>query len=657
MLSAVVLLGLLLVPAAASALKFEPAPGTPLVGHTTEPEPSVTMPDGYVPVDVSAGYFNDDAYEDIALVSDVSKDIYVYLGQADGSLEPSAGNPIGSNSIDSGNRVTVHAADLDGDGDTDLATVDLSFPTRIEVYLNRQVENGNGHEAFGTTPDSSLTLDPEFPGLGGYVSSYFGDKDGDGDDDLVLGLTSNSYIYLDDNNGEFEIPTGPVSAGGSDAADRGIYSTTIGDFNGDGDGDVVMVSEPGYHPEDPQPVRLLYAAANGDSTFANPTEITPGTADKYISNVRSVDLNGDQYDDLIFKQEADFEDRTMIALGSATGPVLQEPTESTPAVAGGIGPSFGDFNGDGNEDLALPQFGDEGFQIALGDGAGHLALDMAGPFALAPIGANEFYPQRSASLDVNGDGRLDFAAISGHSGDDNQGRGVAVMLAKRSSGISVSPESIDFGQVPGDAELIAPVPVTIKSNGDLPLDLGDIGYSGPDTSGFLLDRGDCPNGNLATGSSCTLQVSMSQSRSGYFNGYLDISSDARADPIQIEVIGQVEERHPVPADLSLKVKSARKVKAGRKLIVTAIVRNAGTSHSVHFNLKAYAPKKRTGKVRPASLRNLSLSGGHISQFKFKVPVKRRAKGKFQVKVSLVTKGRNVNRKTVRIKILKKKRRR
>jgi hypothetical protein len=226
------------------------------------------------------------------------------------------------------------------------------------------------------------------------------------------------------------------------------------------------------------------------------------------------------------------------------------------------------------------------------------------------------------------------------------------MLAKPSSGIAVSPRSIDFGQVPGDAELIAPVPVTIKSNGELPLDLGDISFGGPETGGFQLDRGDCPKGDLATGSSCTLQVSMSQSRSGYFNGYLDINSDATADPVQIEVIGQVEERDPVAADLSMKVKSAKKVKAGKKLIVTAIVRNSGTSHSVHFNLKAYAPKKRTGKIRPASLRNLSLSGGDSSQFKFKIPVKRKAKGKFRVKVSLTTKGRTIKKQTGKVRVLK-----
>jgi hypothetical protein len=89
-------------------------------------------------------------------------------------------------------------------------------------------------------------------------------------------------------------------------------------------------------------------------------------------------------------------------------------------------------------------------------------------------------------------------------------------------------------------------------------------------------------------------------------------------------------------------------------VVTAVVRNAGPARSVHFNLKAIAPRKLTGKIKPKVLQNISVAARHSSQFKFLVPVKRKAKGKFRVKVSLATEGRTIRKQTGKVKVLKKK---
>jgi hypothetical protein len=150
---------------------------------------------------------------------------------------------------------------------------------------------------------------------------------------------------------------------------------------------------------------------------------------------------------------------------------------------------------------------------------------------------------------------------------------------------------------------------------------------------------------------------MKQSQSGYFNGYLDITNDATAEPIQIEVMGQVKEPDPTAKFLSLKVKSAKKVKAGKQLVVTAQVRNSGDYRSAKFNLRASAPKKLTGQIKFTPLRNLSISERHNSTIKFKVPVKRKAKGKFQVKVSLVASSRKIERRTAKVRIVKAKKKR
>jgi|GEM_PF-6746575 len=661
------LLCLLAVPAAASAMKFESAPGTPLLPGPSESDPSPTMPPGFAPVDIAAGDFNKDGFDDVAVITDyiyegsvdgptvshLSGNIYLYLGSEDGSLEPSASNPIGSNSGTAG-RFMLRAIDVDGDGDLDL--VAQSSPKKIEIYKNNL---SGSNEAFGTVPSETLNLDSVEPAAG-YRSVSLGDKDGDGDVDMVIGLYNNSYVLIrnrSDSSG-LEIANGSVEVphDGSQTMD-GITSTALGRFSNSTHEDLVMISNPGFIPDSQKPDRLLFAKSNGDSDFDVPTELARAGAGEYLTWVKTVNLNGDQYDDLVFKQQTSTgDDIVKTALGSASGPVIQTGDDTKIPVYGAQPPALGDFNADGNQDVAIPQFVDAGFEMALGDGTGKLALDTAGPFALPAIGDTDFYPQATAALDVNGDDRLDFAAVSGHSGSPNQGRGVAIMLNEPIPGISVSPKSIDFGEVPFDAELVAPVPVTIQSNGDLPLNLGDISLSGAATDGFQLDRGDCPTGNLATGSSCTLEVAMKQSQPGYFNGYLDITNDATAEPIHIEVIGQVEEPDPTARFLSLKVKSAKKVKAGKQLVVTALIRNSGDYRSAKFDLRASAPKKLTGKIKYTPLRNLSIGDRSSSAIKFKVPVKRNAKGKLQVKISLVSSNRTITRKTGKVIVVRKKRR-
>lgn len=662
-----VLIGLLSIPATASALKFTSAPGTPLItGATAAPgfEDRV-MPTGFSPLDIASADFNGDDFDDIAVCSDASGKIYIYLGSATGALTPSTSNPVGANGSNAG-RSQIFAFDIDEDGDADLVAVSQSFPAVIEVYPNGR--NSGSQEWFDDVPADSLTLTNERTAAG-YQSVSVGDKDDDGYPDLAVGAHDNGYWYIRNDQGLLDDPGQFVelpdeSPQGNDS----VYYTAMGDYDGDGKGDLVMTSEPAYSPGSSPVSTLYFARSTNDQTFANPpARLFESTPDGYLSDLQTVDLNGDQYDDLTFKNRngATGEDATQVALGSPSGPVIQTNPGSSVSVYGSNEPAAADFNGDGKNDIALPQFVDAGFEVALGDGSGGIHLDQAGPFPLPKINSLDFYPQRTAALDVNGDGRMDFATPSGRQGDDDQARrtarGVAVMLNQPAPGISVDPTSIDFGRIAADAELIAPVSVTIRSTGNLPLDLDGIRFSGPDTSGFRLDRGDCPKGGMASGASCTLQVSMSQGRAGYFNGYLNINSDATDDPIRVEVIGQVDEPDPVASDLGLKLKSARKIKAGKKLVVTATVRNAGDVRSVHFNLKATAPKKLTGKVKPTMLRNLSIAAGQSSKFRFRIPVKRKAKGRFRVKVSLVAKRRTIKKQTGKVKVLnrksKKKRRR
>ncbi len=133
--------------------------------------------------------------------------------------------------------------DLDGDGDLDLVTGNLSQVNR--VYLN----NGNGTFASGSDVDTPTT------------STYdvsLGDVDGDGDLDFIAGDGGRNQLYLGNGNGTF--------ASGSDVAttSRTTRSASLGDIDGDGDLDLVTGNQ-GWTNR--------FYLSNGNGTFASGSDV------------------------------------------------------------------------------------------------------------------------------------------------------------------------------------------------------------------------------------------------------------------------------------------------------------------------------------------------------------------------------------------------
>ena len=103
--------------------------------------------------------------------------------------------------------------------------------------------------------------------------------------------------------------------------------------------------------------------------------------------------------------------------------------------------------------------------------------------------------------------------------------------------------------------------------------------------------------------------------------------------------------------LGLTVKSAKRVKAGRKLLVTVRLRNTGDQKSGVIVLKATGPRKSTGKAKARKIK--SVAYGKSVVHRFRVPVKRNAKGRFKVKVTVTHKGKSISRQTGKVRIQKK----
>ena len=181
----------------------------------------------------------------------------------------------------------IATADLDGDGDLDVAAIDEADHDTdlIRIYRN----NGSGKLAdAGIVPwGDGLTLNTR--------AITIGDLDGDGDQDLTWLIESYStqdvVIALNNGDGTFATPTsrrlGVVYSG----------QMTLADVDGDGDLDQIVGNEydvnPGSTADD---FNVAISRNNGDATFAAATIVTMAAL---TGPVAAADFNGDGDIDLV----------------------------------------------------------------------------------------------------------------------------------------------------------------------------------------------------------------------------------------------------------------------------------------------------------------------------------------------------------------------
>ena len=645
-----VAVGLSTLPATASALDFEPAAGSPI----TDADVGLTPPNNFDFTDMTTADFDGDGFGDIAVMGNYPPGIYMFMGSADGTLTPSASNPIGSTpSTPSGTRWMLQAADMDNDGDMDLVSSMNNYDNTetIETYKNGRINGGSPlvHEAFGSSPNFTKLLD----GLGAvFGSDAIADINDDGFPDLVRGLKNHSYQTLlgkNDSSGSFVSNGAPVSVPvNSPSADDGISGTAFGDYNGDGDVDLVLAEQSAgtNHVNG-----LFFAKRNGASVFQNPpVSFEDGAPGEMFNAIETADLNGDQYDDLVFGRTAftgpGLTSSVDTALGSATGPVINTGKDNNFLSLGPAGISIADFNKDGNNDVASPKAILGQLDVGLGDGNGGIPSALANKFSLPPVTEEDssFSATGVETLDLNGDG-LEDVAVNGNTGVD-------ILLNVPETDISVTPASVDFGNVPEDAELIAPKQVTVKSTGNVPLTLTDPTITGPNANKFTVGAGTCGGGALEPQETCNLEVTFPQTGGlGKFTADLNIGSDAKDGAVMVPLEVNVTKGTAPPAQpkLSLTVKAPKKVNKGKEAVVTAVVKNSGTATSNAIALKATAPKQSTRNVK--AIKAGPLGRGKSLTRKFRIPVKRSAKGKFKVKVVLSSGGKTITRSTGMIKIV------
>ncbi len=168
----------------------------------------------------------------------------------------------------------------------------------------------------------------------------------------------------------------------------------LGDFNGDGNDDLAV----GTGDKDVS-VRL----GKGDGTFTNAADVELGKV--VVRGGRRRLQRGREGRLAISLTDAAAAQEVTVRLGAGNGTFTPGGTVAAPAASLVVG----EFNSDGNEDLAYGAFGNKPAGVLLGTGAGNLA---AGAEIALPGSANT--PSGWAVGDFNADGRQDVAAaVSG----------------------------------------------------------------------------------------------------------------------------------------------------------------------------------------------------------------------------------------------------
>jgi hypothetical protein len=305
----------------------------------------------------------------------------------------------------------VTAADLRRIATLDLAVADFTAVGKVSVLL------GNGDGTF----NAPVQYDT---GSNGPVAVAAGDFTNDGILDLVVLNFNNGQnvvsVLPGNGDGTFQPPI-VTTVGGSGGRPQ---SLAVGDFNGDGNLDVVT-ADPGGS------VHMLLG--NGDGTFQPPETVVVGGSPQ---SVAVSDLRGNGTLDLV---TADYGNTVSVLLANGDG-TFQPPVHYAGAPLA-VAVALGDVNGDGALDIVAA---DQESQVSvfLNNGDGTFGAPSNFPLAASPGAV--------VLGDFNGDGKLDIAATGGNSVSVLLGNGDGTFQGPQTYAAGPGPIGLAVGDFNGD---------------------------------------------------------------------------------------------------------------------------------------------------------------------------------------------------------------
>ncbi len=378
----------------------------PAVSYSTGAE---TFPNSIAVMD-----FNGDGKLDIAVSDGSSGTVSVFLNNGSGTFGPPTIYEIGVDlvSCDVLPCSTVGgivAGDFNRDGRIDLVVTASFKPTIVNGALasgGLAVLLGKGDGRF--SPAKSYAS----PNYG--ISLVAADFNGDGKIDVAGATGDGVIVALGNGNGTFQEPV-YYSAGGSPfGGNPNTRSQSVGDVNGDGKLDLVLVNRSSG--------TISVLLGNGEGTFQAAIQmdliIPPPTQPSIASPACAVvgDFNGDGVPDLAVSGT----EGTAITVLLGKGGGIFGPPVSYIVGTSGDGLAVGDLNGDGKLDLVVSDGNRIGVLLGNGDGT-----------FLPPIFSNVPGPLNAVAIaDFNGDGKADVAVA-------NSDSSVEVLLGGATSGLSI----------------------------------------------------------------------------------------------------------------------------------------------------------------------------------------------------------------------------
>ncbi len=385
---------------------------------------------------VVAGDFNNDGILDVAVVSQSCcqpNNMYLMWAKGNGDGTFTYVNDVsyswnnGQGQLGYGESArSLIAADLNGDGNLDLVmTTTGGGPNNDSVYIFL------GDGKFGFTQN----FFSPFGGCSATNGAVIGDFNHDGKLDLAVTNTACGVheveVMLGNGDGTFQ----PVASNGRYPTDTGNPSAiAAGDFNGDGNIDLVVIVGAGGNP-------ITSFLGNGDGTFGSPIDSTSVYDPDYLA---VGDFNGDGKDDVIVS--SDYGSGPFDGVQLSNGDGTFAPPVNYSVLAAPTRLFVADLNGDGHPDWVSISNGSEYFCVGLGSGTGRFLAAVDSTSTPGPYGSGT--TTAIVAADFNQDGNLDYVTV----GSDIYYPGMNIFLGD-GSGDFAPPVHYSAGSNP--AEIVA----------------------------------------------------------------------------------------------------------------------------------------------------------------------------------------------------------